>query len=98
MDGRIQIYGFTKDIKKYMLAADILVIRASPNVLMEVVNLCKPIIIVSALKGQEEKNPKFVVRHNLGIYCKDIKMLPEMVTQLLFTKWEKAQKNLWQPA
>ena len=81
--GRVQIYGFTKDIKKHMLAADILVIRASPNVLMEAVNLCKPVIVVGALKGQEEKNPEFVVKHNLGVYCKDIKRLSNMVLELL---------------
>lgn len=89
---RVQIYGFTKDIKKHMLAADILVVRASPNVLMEAVNLCKPIIVVGALKGQEEKNPEFVVRHNLGVYCKDIKMLPHMVLELLSQNGKKLKK------
>ncbi len=90
--GRVQIYGFTKDIKKHMLAADILVARASPNVLMEAVNLCKPVIVVGALKGQEEKNPEFVVRHNLGVYCKSIKTLPNTVHELLSQNGKKLKE------
>ncbi len=86
---RVQIYGFTKDIKTHMLAADILIIRASPNVLMETVNLCKPMIVVGALKGQEEKNPQFVARHNLGIVCTNVKKLPAMVSELLSQNGKK---------
>lgn len=89
---RVHIYGFTKDIKGHMFAADILVIRASPNVLMEAVTLCKPVIIVGALKGQEEKNPEFVVRHNLGVYCRDIKKLPNILLDLLAHNGEKLKE------
>ena len=89
---RVRVYGFTKDIKTHMLAADILIIRASPNVLMETVNLCKPIIVVGALKGQEEKNPQFVARHNLGIVCTNVKKLPGMVSELLSQNGDKLKE------
>lgn len=93
---RITIYGFIKDIKKRMLEADILILRASPNVLMEAVNLCKPVIITGALKGQEEKNPQFVLKNKLGFYCRNVNELPEMIAKLLANDGEKllqAAKN-----
>lgn len=89
---RVQIHGFTHDIRNLMLSADILVIRASPNVLMEAVNLCKPVIVVGALRGQEEKNPEFVERHNIGINCKDISNIPNVVYDLLCQNGKKLKE------
>ena len=92
LGSRVRIYGFTKDIKKHMLAADILVVRASPNVLMEAVNLCKPVIVTGALKGQEEKNPEFVVRYNLGLVCRDLKKLSDSISELLSQNGKRLQE------
>jgi UDP-N-acetylglucosamine:LPS N-acetylglucosamine transferase len=86
---RITIYGFIKDIKKRMMEADILILRASPNVLMEAVNLCKPVIITGALKGQEEKNPQYVLKNKLGFYCRNVNELPDMIAKLLANDGEK---------
>ena len=90
--GRVRIYGFTKNIKQHMLEADILVVRASPNVLMEAVNLGKPLIVTGALHGQEEKNPDFVVRYNLGVVCRDNARLAETVGELLAQDGQKLQE------
>lgn len=89
---RVTVYGFVKDMKRRMSEADILIIRASPNVLMESVNLCKPVIVIGALKGQEQKNPEFVLRNNLGLYCRDIKQLPEMIRALQENHFEKLKQ------
>ncbi|WP_332238411.1 MGDG synthase family glycosyltransferase [Sporolactobacillus sp. KGMB 08714] len=86
---RVTIYGFIKEVKERMMEADILILRASPNVLMEAVNLCKPVIITGALRGQEEKNPQFVLKHHLGVYCPDIGKLPDTMTSLLENDGEK---------
>jgi processive 1,2-diacylglycerol beta-glucosyltransferase len=80
---RIAVLGFTKEIKKYMQAADLLILRASPNVLMEAINLAKPLVIIGALRGQEEKNPEFVVRYGLGIDCQDKTRLTAKIESLL---------------
>ncbi|RCX12330.1 monogalactosyldiacylglycerol synthase [Anaerobacterium chartisolvens] len=81
--GRITIHGFVKNVEYYMSISDILIIRASPNVLMEAVNLCKPVIVTGSLTGQEEKNPDFVEDNNLGVVCRDINTLPDIVNGLL---------------
>lgn len=80
---RVNILGFTKEIKKYMKEADILVVRASPNVLMEAINLNKPIIVTGSLMGQEAKNPDYILKYGLGVVCKDMKKLPGVVEELL---------------
>lgn len=80
---RVKVCGFISNVEDYMSASDILILRASPNVLMEAVNLCKPIIVTGAFTGQEEKNPDYVVNNNLGVSCTNIKMLPQTVMGLL---------------
>lgn len=86
---RVTIYGFIREIKERMAEADLLIIRASPNVLMEAVNLCKPVIIIGSLKGQEEKNPQFVRKHHLGVCCPNISALPDMIATLLANDGEE---------
>ena len=80
---RVQILGFVENVQDYMCASDILILRASPNVVTEAVNLCRPIIVTGSLMGQEEKNPEFVESNNLGIVCRKIKNLPQAVDTLL---------------
>lgn len=80
---RAQILGFVENVQDYMCEADILILRASPNVVTEAVNLCRPIIVTGSLMGQEEKNPDFVENNNLGIVCRKIDKLPEAVNMLL---------------
>lgn len=86
---RVNILGFTKEIKKYMKEADMLVVRASPNVLMEAINLNKPIIVTGSLMGQEAKNPDYILKHGLGVVCKDMKKLPGVVEELLAENGKK---------
>ena len=86
---RIRVHGFTKDMKRYMTEADILIVRGSPNVVMEAVNLCKPIIVVDALRGQEEKNPEYVRHHNLGVVCMDPQKVPDAISDLLAQNGKK---------
>jgi len=82
-EDNIKICGFTSDVDLYMENSDLLIVRASPNVLMESVNLCKPVIVTGSLMGQEEKNPRFVESHKLGVVCKDIYKLPDVIGRLL---------------
>jgi len=89
---RVQIHGFTKDMKRYMTEADILIVRGSPNVVMEAVNLCKPIIVVDALRGQEEKNPEYVQHHNLGVVCMDPQKVPDVISDLLAQNGKKLRE------
>ncbi len=81
--GRLEVCGFVENVEKYMLESDILLLRASPNVMMEAVNLCRPFIVTGALTGQEEKNPDFAAENKLGVVCTDIRKLNDTVKELL---------------
>jgi processive 1,2-diacylglycerol beta-glucosyltransferase len=80
---RLEVCGFVEDVEKYMLESDILLLRASPNVMMEAVNLCRPFIVTGSLTGQEEKNPQFAETNNLGVVCGDTLKLTDTVNGLL---------------
>lgn len=87
--GRVAVYGFVEDVEKYMREADILLLRASPNVMMEAVALCRPFIITGSLTGQEEKNPDFAANNRVGAVCKDVDRLSGTVSELLASNGEK---------
>lgn len=85
---KVTVLSFTKEIKKHMQEADLLIMRASPNILMEAVNLAKPLVVIGALQGQEEKNPEYVARYGLGINCQNRDDLTEQISALLENEWE----------
>ena len=57
---------FTREIAPLMAAADVIMGKAGPNMLMEAVTLGKPFIATAYIPGQEEANLEFIRRHKLG--------------------------------
>ncbi|MDQ0198322.1 MGDG synthase family glycosyltransferase [Neobacillus ginsengisoli] len=86
---KVEIYGFTKNIQDLMLSSDIAFTRGSPNVMFEAIAANVPIIITGALPGQEEGNPAFAEKSNLGVVCKDISDIKNTITKLLENDCEK---------
>ena len=80
--GRLNAMGFVDDIQNVMLNSDLLVMRASPNSVMEAVALNKPVILFGQLAGQELHNPQMLAAHGLAEYCPAPKRLPECVAKL----------------
>lgn len=89
---RLKVIGFTENVEKYMLESDILLLRASPNAMMEAVNLCRPFIVTGSLTGQEEKNPDFAEANNLGAVCRDTRDLIDKVNELLSDGGKKLEE------
>jgi processive 1,2-diacylglycerol beta-glucosyltransferase len=100
---KVEIYGFTKNIQDLMFESDIAFTRGSPNVMFEAVSSNTPIIITGALPGQEEDNPAFAEKLNLGVICKDTSEIKPTITQLLENNAEKlnniinCQRNFIKP-
>ncbi|MED4228576.1 MGDG synthase family glycosyltransferase [Neobacillus cucumis] len=86
---RVEIYGFTQNIQDLMLTSDIAFTRGSPNVMFEAIASNTPLIITGALPGQEEDNPAFAEKLNLGMVCKNPKEIQHTVAQLLEHDGEK---------
>ncbi|MFC0906013.1 glycosyltransferase [Clostridium sp. MT-14] len=89
---RVEIYGFTENIQDLMQSSDIAFMRGSPNVIMEAVACNVPLIITGALPGQEEGNPRFVEKHNLGIVCADTDKIKDAVTDLIANNSQELNK------
>lgn len=80
---RLSTMGFVDEIQNLMAASDLLVLRASPNAVMEAVALNVPVILFGQLAGQEQHNPDLLVAHGLARYCPEPKALPACVHALL---------------
>jgi processive 1,2-diacylglycerol beta-glucosyltransferase len=91
-DGRVSILGFVDDMEQHMLAADLLLLRASPNAVMEAVVLCRPFVVTGSFAGQEAKNPAYVEHEGLGVRCMRPSDLPDVVSGLLADGGAKLQE------
>lgn len=80
---RVKILGFCNDIEKYMMEADLCLLRGSPNSLMEAIMCNVPTVITGALPGQEADNPYYIEQNNLGVNCSDLDKLPHVLEKLL---------------
>lgn len=80
---KVEIYGFTKNIQNLMLSSDIAFTRGSPNVMMEAISCNIPLVITGALPGQEEGNPEFAEKYNLGVVCNELKDIKVTIDSLL---------------
>jgi processive 1,2-diacylglycerol beta-glucosyltransferase len=71
---------------------------------MECIACNIPLVITGALPGQEEGNPKFAEKYNLGIECANIKNLRNTIDDLLSSNGKNineirnAQKNYINPS
>ncbi len=86
---KVEIFGFTKNIQDLMLSSDVAFTRGSPNVMFEAIAANLPIIITGALPGQEEENPAFAEKYNLGAVCKDADEIKHTMDDLLKNDGEK---------
>lgn len=74
---------FTKQIAPYMLAADVVMGKAGPNMIFEAVTLEKPFIATAYIPGQEEVNLEFIQRYELGWVALDSKSQTELISALI---------------
>ena len=88
---RINVIGFVDNVQDYMRAADLAIVRGSPNTMLEGVMCNTPLLVMGALPGQEEANPAFVLNHDLGAVCDGNKNIVETVERLL--AYDAAQLN-----
>jgi processive 1,2-diacylglycerol beta-glucosyltransferase len=102
-DNKVHIYGFIENIEELMIDSDIAFTRGSPNVMMEAIACNVPMIITGALPGQEEGNPNYIKKYNIGVVCKNVRRLKSTIDELLscnaskLIEIKKCQKNYSSP-
>jgi len=86
---RVNIYGFVENVQDLMHSSDIIFTRGSPNSMLEAVWCNTPLVITGALPGQEEGNPGYAEKYNLGVVCKELYELKPHLDELLANNAEK---------
>ena len=86
---RVEIFGFVENVQDLMVSSDIAFTRGSPNTALEAVACNVPLVITGALPGQEEGNPGYIQKYNLGVVCKDLRKLRSTVNELLANNAQK---------
>lgn len=79
----IQVEGFVTNMEIWMRAADILVTKAGPNTLAEAFVAGLPVVLYTALPGQEVGNVDHVVRNGAGIWAPTPQQAAQAVSRLL---------------
>jgi processive 1,2-diacylglycerol beta-glucosyltransferase len=79
----VHVLPFTKQIAPFMMAADVVMGKAGPNMLFETVTLGKPFIATAYIPGQEEVNLEFIERYSLGWVALNNRDQRELIQSLL---------------
>jgi 1,2-diacylglycerol 3-beta-galactosyltransferase len=78
----VHSYGFVHNMPELMQAADLLVTKAGPGTISEAMVCDLPMVITSALPGQEEGNVGYVVDHGAGLLASTSRDLAQIVKRL----------------
>ncbi|MDR0964445.1 MAG: glycosyltransferase [Clostridium sp.] len=79
----VAIFGYVRDMDKRLAQADLLIAKAGPNMILEAVKMCVPIIITGCIPGQEEENYKYIVPNGYGLKCDSPNELCDTLEKLL---------------
>ncbi len=79
----LQVEGFVHEMEVWMRAADLVVTKAGPNTLAETFIAGRPLVLYSAIPGQETGNVDYVVEHGAGLWAPQPQRAAAAVTALL---------------
>ena len=82
-DHPLRVEGFTEQMHLWLRAADILVTKAGPNTLAEAFVMGLPLILYTAIPGQEEGNVRLVQARKAGLWTPRAGQAADAVMALL---------------
>lgn len=85
----VTILGYVDDMPKKLQEADIILTKAGPNMILEAVRMCVPVIVTGHILGQEEKNYKFITDNEYGLKCESCKSLKKAFEKLQKDNYKK---------
>jgi len=96
----IHVTGFTERMPALMRAADCIITKAGPSTISEALVSGLPLVITSAIPGQEEANVDYVVRSGAGIYTPTPEKAVVALRELIASPetLERMRKAAWQLA
>jgi 1,2-diacylglycerol 3-beta-galactosyltransferase len=79
----VEISGFVSNIEERIHGADIVITKAGPATIFEILTFKKPLICYHYIFGTEQENIDFLIEHNYGIYEPDIQLIPKHIDAIL---------------
>ncbi|PAW76898.1 MAG: galactosyldiacylglycerol synthase [Verrucomicrobia bacterium Tous-C9LFEB] len=80
---RVKLLGFTTEMHKWMAAADLFIGKPGGLTTAEALAMELPMVIVSPIPGQEERNSDHLLEKGIAIKCNEFTTLAYKITQLL---------------
>jgi processive 1,2-diacylglycerol beta-glucosyltransferase len=84
---------FEEKIDDLMAVADIIITKPGGLTISECLYLKKPLIMINAIPGQEEKNSDYVLKNNFGLLAKNEDELLDFVANLIDKKISLTSPN-----
>jgi len=78
----VTVLGYVSDLDTRLSNADVLITKAGPNMILEAVKMCVPVLITGHIPGQEEKNYQYIVENGYGLKCDSPKRLSNALDRL----------------
>jgi len=88
----VTVLGYVYDMDSRLSCADVLVAKAGPNMILEAVKMCVPVLITGHILGQEEKNYQYIVENGYGFRCDSPKKLSDALDLLFANDYELLKK------
>ncbi|KNZ71210.1 monogalactosyldiacylglycerol synthase [Thermincola ferriacetica] len=79
----LKVFGFTEEIPRLMAASDVIVTKPGGLTTAEVLATGIPMVIMSPLPGQEERNTEFLLNCGVAVKVRKLDLLIPTVKQLL---------------
>ncbi len=79
----LKVFGFTKEIPNLMAASDIIITKPGGLTTAEVLAAQLPMVIVSPLPGQEERNTEFLLNAGVAVKVRNMDYLIPTLKQVL---------------
>jgi processive 1,2-diacylglycerol beta-glucosyltransferase len=84
----VTVLGYVFDMDTRLSNADVLIAKAGPNMILEAVKMCVPVIITGHIPGQEEKNYQYIVENGYGLKCYSKEELRNALERLFENDYE----------
>jgi len=88
----VTVLGYVFDLDARLSNADVLIAKAGPNMILEAVKMCVPVLITGHIPGQEEKNYQYIVENGYGLKCGSPKELSNALERLFENDYEMLKK------
>ena len=83
------VYGFVRNMQTMMLSADLVVTKAGPSSVIETLTCGRPLVLCSAVPGQEEGTVRYIVENGAGLWAPTPEKVVKAVKELVSTSTHK---------